>query len=88
MLMSQLRDLVLDPRPLDRLLAAARPGFAAILERALENRELDSNHGLELLAAEGPDLAALIRTADSIRAADVGPEITYVVNRKIGRAHV
>jgi len=88
MLMSQLRELVLDPRPLEQLLAAARPSFAQILERSLGGHDLGFEDGLALLAADGPDLAALIRTADHVRATDVGNEVTYVINRNINFTNV
>lgn len=88
MLMSQLQELVHDTRPLERVIAAARPPIASILERALARTELSYEDGLALLQAEGPDLAALIRTADFVRSTDVGPTVTYVVNRNINFTNV
>ena len=88
MLISQLRDVLLDTRPLATIIAAARPHMAAILERALAGDELSIDDGLSLLHAEGADLAALIHTADYIRSVDVGPEVTYVVNRNINFTNV
>jgi FO synthase len=88
MLMNQLRRLVLDAPPLDRVIAAAQPRIAAILERALAREELGFEDGLALLGAEGPDLLALIRTADHVRAVDVGPVVTYVVNRNINFTNI
>lgn len=88
MLMAQLRELVLDAQPLDAVIATARPQMAGILERALAGDELAFDDGLALLHAEGADLAALIRTADHVRSVDVGPEVTYVVNRNINFTNV
>ncbi len=88
MLMSQLRPLMRDTRPLETVVAAAHPRFAAILERALAGNELGFDDGMALLHAEGPDFAALVRTADYIREIDVGPEVTYVVNRNINFTNV
>lgn len=88
MLMQNLRALVHDERSLDSMLAASRPGLADILERAVAGDELTFDDGILLLGAEGPDLAALIRTADKVRAADVGPAVTYVVNRNINFTNV
>ena len=88
MLMSQLRELVLDTRPLERVLASANPQIAAILERSLAGEELGFEDGLALLHCEGNDLAALVRTADHVRAMDVGPVVTYVVNRNINFTNV
>jgi FO synthase len=88
MLMSRLRQLVLDPRPLETLIAAAQPRIAAILERVLAGAELGFDDGLALLHVEGPELTALVRTADHVRAVDVGPAVTYVVNRNINFTNV
>jgi len=86
--MSQLRELVHDTRPLETVIATAQPDIAAILDRAVAGEELGFEDGLALLHAEGTDLAALIRTADCIRALDVGPVVTYVVNRNINFTNV
>jgi len=88
LLSQQLRELVMDPRPLDTVIAAATPEVAATLDRALSNQELGFEDGLILLRAEGPDLIAVVRAADAARAADVGPVVTYVVNRNINFTNV
>jgi len=88
MLMHKLRALVLDERPLDAVLAAARPPVAAILGRVLNGLELTFDDGRILLDTHGPDLTALLRTADHVRATDVGHDITYVVNRNINFTNV
>ena len=80
--------VALDDQPLGRVLGRARPALRAILERALERHELTAAEGEALLGAEGDDLVALVRTADVIRAADVGDEVTYVVNRNINFTNV
>jgi FO synthase len=88
MLIDELRETVLDDAPLARRIAAARPEVAAILERSLAGDELSTDDGLLLLTASGDDLQALIRTADHVRATDVGDEVTYVVNRNINFTNV
>ncbi len=88
MLSERLREVVLDPRPVDSLIAAARPPVARMLERALGGDDLTCDDGLALLHAEGDDLRALIRAADVVRARVVGPEVTYVVNRNINFTNV
>ena len=80
--------VALNDEPLGRVLGRAAPGVRAILERALERRELTVDEGEALLGAEGDDLVALVRSADTIRAADVGDEVTYVVNRNINFTNV
>jgi len=88
MLMQELREAAYDPRPLPTVIAAAQPVVADILERALGGHELSFEDGLSLLDTAGPDLTALIRTADYVRSVDVGPAITYVVNRNINFTNV
>src|SRR6185369_6373095 len=58
------------------------------LSRSLERRTLSEDDLLVLLRAAGDDLAALVRTADAVRAADVGDVVTYVVNRNINFTNV
>jgi FO synthase len=88
MLRDQLPDLLRDTRPLETLIAAARPDIAAILERALAGKELNVAEGINLLQTEGNDLLALLRTADFVRAVDVGPVVTYIINRNINFTNV
>jgi len=88
MLLNELQEVVHGAPPLETAIAAASPGIAAILERALERRELSAEEGLQLLAADGSDLIALVRAADVVRDADVGPAVTYVVNRNINFTNV
>ena len=74
--------------PLERRLAAARSDFRALLERALHGDELSIDDGVTCLTVEGDDLLALIATADAIRRADVGDDVTYVVNRNINFTNI
>ncbi len=84
----EVRAIVEDPRPLDRLLAAAGPATARALQRALAGHELNAAEGEHLLQVEGDDLVALTRAADAVRAADVGDEVTYVINRNINWTNI
>lgn len=88
MLMNQLRELIDDTRPLAAVIAAAQPRIARALDGVLAGRELTVEEGLALLQVDGADLQALIRTADFVRAAAVGPAVTYVVNRNINFTNV
>ncbi len=87
-MLTAMRELVSDPRPLDRLISQAAPATAAILERALSREELSVEDGIHLLTVDGDDAIALIRTADQVRATDVGEEVTYVVNRNINWTNI
>ena len=88
MLREHLPDLLSDSRPLEALIAAAQLDVAASLERALAARELTFEDGVRLLHTEGHDLLALLRTADFVRAVDIGPVVTYIVNRNINFTNV
>lgn len=85
---TELREVVCDSRPVDQLLRHASPATVAILQRALAGRELSVEEGIHLLTLEGDDLVALIRTADHIRAIDVGDEVSYVINRNINWTNI
>ncbi len=82
------RAVVCDPRSLAQLFANATPTTAAMLEGSLAGRELSAEAGEHLLQVEGDDLAALVRVADTARAADVGDEVTYVLNRNINWTNI
>jgi len=74
--------------PVERTIARATPAVRRLLDAALAGRELSAADGETLLGASGDDLVALVRTADTVRAADVGDEVTYVVNRNINFTNV
>ena len=78
----------IEAAPLDALLGKASPGVRATLERALEQREITSEEGLALYTARDDDLRATVKCADLARAADVGNEVTYVVNRNINFTNI
>jgi 7,8-didemethyl-8-hydroxy-5-deazariboflavin synthase CofH subunit len=84
----QVIDTVLERTPLERRLAAATPVFGTLLTGALDGRELSVEDGVRCLEAEGDDLLALIASADAIRRADVGDDVTYVVNRNINFTNI
>ncbi|MGH7789530.1 MAG: 5-amino-6-(D-ribitylamino)uracil--L-tyrosine 4-hydroxyphenyl transferase CofH [Candidatus Binatia bacterium] len=83
-----LHAIVRDPRPLDQLLRAATPATTALLERVLGGGELSAEDGTHLLGVDGDDFAALVRAADTVRATDVGDEVTYVINRNINWTNI
>ena len=55
----------------------------AILERALDDRDLTEAEGVTLLGATGDDLRALTLVADTLRRRQAGDAVGYVVNRNI-----
>ncbi len=64
------------------------PAVRHLLEMALEGRELSMEDGLCLAATQGPELQALVVTADEMRRRQVGDTVTYVVNRNINFTNV
>ncbi len=70
------------------LLDGIDPEVAAILTRALEERDLTEAEGTKLFAAKGPELQALVAAADHLRRRRVGDRVTYVVNRNINFTNI
>ncbi len=60
----------------------------AILERALEGRELSAEDAATLFTAEGADLDRLISSADNVRRRSVGERVGYVINRNVNFTNV
>jgi FO synthase len=84
-----IEDVVLSDEPVERALAAASPAVRTAIERVLNGHELTVEDGERLFALRGgPDLLALVRAADAVRAADVGDDVTYVVNRNVNFTNV
>ena len=73
---------------LDRLLGAADPEVARILDGALAGREVSVDQGERLFEVHGPDLHLLALVADELRRQAVGEVVTYVVNRNINFTNV
>jgi len=73
---------------LEELLPSINPRVGGLLEKALAGSELSSEEGYILGDVDGPELSALVLTADRIRQRRVGEVITYVVNRNINFTNV
>jgi len=73
---------------LEELLPTINHEVASILEKSLAGSELSSEEGYVLGDVDGPELSALVLTADHIRQRRVGDVITYVVNRNINFTNV
>ena len=73
---------------LELLLAGARPEIRALLDAALEGREIGVDEAVALCGAAGADLDALRATADALRREQAGDEVAYVVNRNINFTNV
>ncbi len=84
----EVRRLLPDGEPIERLLSRTSRPLADALERSLQRRELAADDLLLLLEAGGEDLRALVAAADSARREDVGETVTYVINRNINFTNV
>ena len=73
---------------LERVFGSIEPEVRAILERALEGRDLSVDEAIVLCEARGPSLHALAAVADHVRRAQVGDTVGYVVNRNINFTNV
>ena len=73
---------------LDRLLGDISKPVAAVLDRALADRELTVDDATVLLGAAGADLLATMMAADVARRADKGDVVTYVVCRNMNFTNV
>jgi FO synthase len=58
------------------------------LRKAERSLPITDREALALFRAQGDALDALCRVADDLRAAKVGPEVTYVINRNINFTNV
>jgi len=68
---------------LETTFAATSAGIRSILERVLNGHEPSVADAVVLCSARGPDLRALVAVADYQRQREVGPTVSYVVNRNI-----
>ncbi len=73
---------------LDAVFGAVPGDVRRVLDRALEGRDLGVDEGVLLCGARGPSLHALATVADHLRAAQVGDEVGYVVNRNVNFTNV
>jgi 7,8-didemethyl-8-hydroxy-5-deazariboflavin synthase CofH subunit len=60
----------------------------AIVDQALEGRELSAEDGEALFAAEGDDLHRLVSAADELRRRRLGDRVGYVINRNVNFTNV
>jgi 7,8-didemethyl-8-hydroxy-5-deazariboflavin synthase CofH subunit len=60
----------------------------AVLDKALEGRELSAEDGAVLFTAEGDNLQRLIDAADDLRRRRVGERVGYVINRNVNFTNV
>ncbi len=64
------------------------PKVRRILDRAMQHQEISCEDGEILFSAQGPDLAALLATADHVRRERVGDKVTFVTVRNINFTNV
>ncbi len=74
--------------PLENCLKHVTGAVRAVLERALEDREIGVEDGVVLGDARGTDLHALCLVADELRHRQAGEHVSYVVNRNVNFTNV
>jgi len=72
----------------EKLLSDIDPAVNRILDKALADVEITPEEGLTLFQTHGRELQALILTADAIRRAKVGEQVTFVVVRNINFTNI
>lgn len=87
MSLPRLEDLS-DDLSLDRRLSRASRSVRSLIDRVLAGGVLDVEESVTLLESEGDDVLAAIAAADAVRKADVGDDVTYVVNRNVNFTNV
>ena len=73
---------------IDSLFKNADPIVSDILNKALSEKEISAEEGLELYNSEGIDFHLVGMAADELRRRRVGNIVTYVVNRNINFTNV
>ncbi|MET3662408.1 5-amino-6-(D-ribitylamino)uracil--L-tyrosine 4-hydroxyphenyl transferase CofH [Aquamicrobium ahrensii] len=76
-----------ESRP-DEVLSRVSAPVRAILERALAGGEVSREAGETLFNAEGADLSAVLKVADTVRRERVGERVTFVTVRNINFTNV
>jgi FO synthase len=62
--------------------------FQQLLDRARSGKRLKENQVVALFAAEGADLRALLRSANTLRAEVIGTPVSYIVNCNINYTNI
>jgi FO synthase subunit 2 len=73
---------------LDYLLKKVDPIVADTLDRALDGKDISTEHAVELLDSNGIEMNLLVLVADELRRQAVGNTVTYVINRNINFSNV
>ncbi len=73
---------------LDAIFHGVARDVRAVLDRALEGRDIEVEEAVPLCGARGLSLHALVAVADHVRREQVGDRVGYVVNRNINFTNV
>ena len=73
---------------LDHLLKTVDPIVASALDRALDGKDVSTEHAVELLDCNGIEMNLVALVADELRRQAVGNTVTYVINRNINFSNV
>ncbi|MHA1298305.1 MAG: 5-amino-6-(D-ribitylamino)uracil--L-tyrosine 4-hydroxyphenyl transferase CofH [Candidatus Helarchaeota archaeon] len=75
-------------KKIEQLLSGLDPQIADILEKALSNKRLAIEEGIQLMEVTNLELNALILTADYLRKSKVGDIVTFIINRNINFTNI
>jgi FO synthase subunit 2 len=64
------------------------PGIESILEQVISKKEIAKEEAYQLMECTGPEVHALMYTADYLRKITVGDTVSFVVNRNINFTNV
>ncbi|MDZ4277792.1 MAG: 7,8-didemethyl-8-hydroxy-5-deazariboflavin synthase, partial [Dehalococcoidia bacterium] len=77
-----------DVGALEALLGRLTPAVARAIDEALAGHDLSVDDAVTLFDCAGPDMQALVLTADHLRREQAGDLVTYVVNRNINFTNI
>lgn len=77
-----------DVRELEGLLSRIAPNVARILEKSLQQKEISVSEAEILFLAENDELQALLQTADAVRQARVGNDVSFIITRNINFTNI
>jgi FO synthase subunit 2 len=73
---------------IEKLLGSIDPEVSSVLNRALDNNEINTEETIRLFESTGSNISAISIVADELRRRKKGEIVTYVINRNINFTNV
>lgn len=73
---------------IEKLLGSIDPEVSSVLDRALDNNEINAEETIRLFESTGSNISAISIVADELRRRKKGEIVTYVINRNINFTNV